>query len=338
MSIKSEIIQYANSVDIEYIGFGDIIFEERFIQSLKERREDGKLSGFEEENEYIRTDILSIHSGVKTLISIAIPYRTIEGSKEKPYLSKTSMGTDYHKVVKQKLELLSNFLMNKYNAKSENFCDIGPLCDREIAAKCGLGFYGKNTNIITEKYGSFVFLGEILTDIFIERDLRLNKQCGECELCLNACPMGAIEKPYYVNAKKCLSYISQKKEELSDFEIDKLGGSIYGCDICQDICPYNKESIPSSIKEFYPEKWNFSINEEYILNISNKEFKDTFGKTSSGWRGKRILQRNLIIAMGNSKNKDYIKLLKKIKNEKLMNYIVWAINKLEKNIVVEIQE
>lgn len=329
MVIKSEIIEFAKSIDIEYIGFGDIIFDEIFVKSLKERRESGHLSGFEEENENVRIDLNTLLPNVKTLIAIALPYKTIEMNKNKPYLSKSSFGIDYHYVLKKKLELLSQFIYNRFGGRCVYFCDIGPLADREIAKKCGLGFYGKNTNIITERYGSFVFLGEILTDIYIERNETLNNYCGECDLCIKACPVGAIEKPYYINAKKCLSYIGQKKEELSDTEIDNLGNRIYGCDTCQDVCPYNTKKVVSTVLEFYPEDWNYNINEEYILNMSNKDFKKTFFKTSSGWRGKGILKRNLIIAMGNSKNKGYIPMLQNIKDEKLIYYAKRSINKLE---------
>lgn len=329
MKIKNEIIEFAKSIGIKYIGFSDIGFEEDFVQRLKQKREKGYLSGFEEEDENKRTDLNAILNEVKTVISIALPYRTIETKKTKPYLSKSSLGMDYHKVLKTKLEQLSGFIEENYKAKCAYFTDIGPLHDREIAKKCGIGFYGKNSNIITEKYGSFVFLGEILTDIFIDRDSQAVGGCGECNLCIKACPAKAIEEPYYVNAKKCLSYVSQKKDELSDEEINKLGLRIFGCDTCQDVCPFNKIAEASNIDEFIPEKWNIDIDEEKILGMTNKEFKDSFGKTSSGWRGKDLIKRNLIIAMGNSKNREYIKILKNYKNEKLKKYIEKSLNKLE---------
>jgi epoxyqueuosine reductase len=329
MNIKSKIIEFGKSIGIDYIGFSDVEFNDEFYKSIRQRRENGHLSGFEESDENIRINTRTLLPEVNTLISIIVPYRTIEVNKDKPYFSKASLGLDYHKIVKEKLELLSSFLYNNFRAKCECYCDIGPLSDREIAKKCGLGFYGKNTNIITKKYGSFVFLGEILTDIYIDRDSELETNCGECELCIKACPVGAIEKPYYINAKKCLSYVGQKKDELSDDEINSLGNRIYGCDTCQDVCPYNSIKEISTIPEFYPEEWNYNLNEEYILNMSNKDFKEKFGKTSSGWRGNKILKRNLIIAMGNSKNKNYLQILKKQKDKGLEYYVNKAIMKVE---------
>jgi epoxyqueuosine reductase len=327
--MKKEIIKFANSIEIENIGFSNTQFNTEFILRLQERRENGHLSGFEEADELKRMDLNSLLNNVKTIISVALPYRTWEPDCGKPYFSKSSLGSDYHKVLKKKLELLKDFLHNKYGANSIGFCDIGPLHDRELAQKSGIGFYGKNTNIITHKYGSFVFLGEILTDIFIEVDEPLESQCGECTLCINACPVGAIEKPYYINAQKCLSYVSQNKKDLTEVEIDKLGMRIYGCDTCQDVCPYNIAASRSDIKEFIPMPWNRDALKFDLLNMTNSMFKETYATTTSGWRGKNLLKRNLIIAMGNSNNKDYVDVLKKIKDEKLKYYIENSIKKLE---------
>jgi epoxyqueuosine reductase len=329
MNIKSQIVEFCNGIGITSIGFSDIEFNEDFYKSIKQRRENGHLSGFEESDENIRINTRALLKEVRTLISIIVPYRTIEVNKKKPYFSRVSLGLDYHNIVMKKLELISDFLYYNFNAKCKCYCDIGPLSDREIAKKCGLGFYGKNTSLITKQYGSFVFLGEILTDIYIDRDFEIIEDCGECELCIKACPTGALERPYYLNAKKCLAYVGQKKTQLSEDEINNLGNRIYGCDTCQDVCPHNNVKEISAISEFYPEEWNYKINEEYILNMSNKDFKEKFGKTSSGWRGKRILKRNLIIAMGNSKNKDYLEILKKIRDEGLDYYVNLAIMKLE---------
>jgi epoxyqueuosine reductase len=327
--MKKEIIKFANSIEIEYIGFGSIQFNTEFISRLRERRENGHLSGFEEDDELKRIDLNSLLNNVKTIISIALPYKTSEPDYNKPYFSKSSLGLDYHKVFKIKLELLEDFLHNKYGANSIGFSDIGPLHDRELAQKSGVGFYGKNTNIITQRYGSFVFLGEILTDLSIEVDGALESKCGECTLCIDACPVSAIEKPYYINAQKCLSYISQNKRNLTEDEIDKLGMRIYGCDTCQDVCPYNKTAVNSTLSEFMPVKWSKDAIKYDLLNMTNSRFKDTFANLTSGWRGKSLLKRNLIIAMGNSGIMDYLEILKKIKDEKLEYYIENAIKKLE---------
>lgn len=322
MNIKSEIVQFANSLGIYYIGFSDIDFNSGFIEELLYRKEKGFLSGFEESDYLKRVDVKGLMKDAKTIISIAVPYKTIDIEKSKPYFSKSALGIDYHRVVIDKLSQLSEFIKEKYNGSCLYFCDIGPLADREIAKKCGIGFYGKNTCIITERFGSYVFLGEIVTDIYIERDGEKDLGCDSCDLCMRACPVQAIEMPYRLNAKKCLSYISQKKERLSLQEIDDLGTRIYGCDTCQDVCPYNRKAEKSNIKEFVPEKWNYDVDINYILNLSNKEFKSSFGLTSAGWRGKKIIMRNAIIAAGNSGREEYLTTLKNINADDEMKYYI----------------
>lgn len=212
--IKESIIEYANSIGIDCIGFTNTYFDENFITRLKERKNRGHLSGFEEQDENLRINIDLLLNGAKTIISIALPYKTIDIDKSKPYLSKSSLGLDYHRVLGNKLKAISQFIKDKFKAECVYYVDTSCLHDREIAKKCGIGFYGKNTNIITKEYGSFVFLGEIITDLFIENDTELNLTCGDCTLCMDACPTKAIEKPYYVNAKKCLSFITQKKRNI----------------------------------------------------------------------------------------------------------------------------
>jgi epoxyqueuosine reductase len=321
-----EIKEYAESIGIEEIGFCDVSFSEAFIERLRERKRYGCLSGFEEQDEEIRIQVNKLLENASTIISIALPYRTTEPDRTIPYLSRSATGKDYHGVMKEKLNLLAEFIRLKYGGKSVALCDTSPLHDREIAYKCGIGFYGKNNNIINPKYGSFIFLGELVTDIYIERSTSLENNCGDCIICLKACPARALEKPYFLNAQKCLSYITQKKEQLTPQEIELSGCRVYGCDTCQDVCPYNKKVCDHGIREFeYP-----VYNPMDILSQSNRVFKDTFGRTSSGWRGKKVLTRNLINAMGNSGKKEYIKVLQELKQNKseLDYYIDIAIAKL----------
>lgn len=330
MSIKEEIIDFARSIGIEYIGFCSANFSNDFINRLSHNLKMKYNCEFQINDIEKRINIKDYMEDAKTFISIALPYKTIEIDKSKPYFSKSSLGKDYHIVLKQKLKLIEEFLQNNYNAKTISFVDTGPFHDREIAYMCGIGFYGKNSTIITEKYGSFVFLGEILTDLYIEPSTPKKSLCGSCTICIKSCPMGAIEEEYFINSNKCLSYITQKKGDLTAIEQEKMGLRIYGCDTCQDVCPFNIKAQKSNILDFLPEEWNININEEDFLKMSNSQFNKTFRSTSAGWRGKKILQRNLIIAMGNSKNKKYTALLKNISmDNSFEGYIKNSLKKLE---------
>ncbi len=321
-----EIQRYAKSIGIEAIGFCDADFSQTFIERLKERKRLNCLSGFEEQDENVRVNVGSLLENASTIISIALPYKTSEPNKAYPYMSKSSMGIDYHKVIKEKLNLLADFISKKYGGKSIVLCDTSPLHDREIAYKCGIGFYGKNNNIINPLYGSFIFLGELVTDIYIERSISMESRCGDCSLCIKACPSKALEKPFFLNAQRCLSYVTQKKEQLTPEEISLAGCRVYGCDTCQDVCPYNRKAGECGIKEFSEPVYD-PMN---MLYQSNKEFMNTFGMTSSGWRGRKVLTRNLINSMGNSGDKKYIEVLQELREKRpeLKYYIDIAIDKL----------
>jgi epoxyqueuosine reductase len=153
--------------------------------------------------------------------------------------------------------------------------------------------------LITKKYGSFVFLGEIITDIKINPDKPIEDNCGECSLCFNSCPTKSINKIEGV-PNICLSYITQKKD-MEDKWFNKLDGRLFGCDSCQDVCPYNKKVEKSTIEELKSYEHMKNISTKELINIDNKIFKEKYGITSCGWRGKNILQRNILINLVNLK-------------------------------------
>lgn len=329
MSIRESIVNYAKSINIDCIGFSNTSFNKSFIERLKLKRELEMLSGFEEENELKRVDIEALLKGSNTLISIALPYKYKDIDKSKPYISKYTLGEDYHKVLIEKLQMIEKFINSNYNSSCMLYCDVGVLSDKEIARKSGIGFQGKNTNIITKQYGSFIFLGEIITTLKIEPSEEIANECGDCRICVNACPAKALSDNG-IDGKRCLSYITQKKEELTRKEMDMLGTRVFGCDTCQDVCPYNKGKKISNVEEFKPVDFLLNINIEEILFMTNKEFKNKYGKYALAWRGKHIIQRNLIIAAGNSNNKFYVDILKKKKDDlRLKKYVDIALEKLE---------
>jgi epoxyqueuosine reductase QueG len=156
----------------------------------------------------------------------------------------------------------------------------------------GIGFVGKNNMLITEKYGSYVFLGEIITNLYIEKDKLVQNKCGSCTVCKKVCPTGSINDKN--NANICLSYITQKKD-IEDKWFDKLDGRIFGCDTCQRFCPHNKDIKVSEIEEFRPYEFMEKANMDELLGLDKKAFRDKYIQTSCGWRGKNIIQRNVLI-------------------------------------------
>ncbi|AYE33704.1 tRNA epoxyqueuosine(34) reductase QueG [Clostridium septicum] len=298
MGIKEDILEYCSSLGLDTVGF----IKCRKFEELKDFYEDRKLKGleneFEEESIENRINPNIYMKEGKTIISIAFPYLHNIDYIENGF-SMYTRGLDYHKVVKEYLEKISNYI-NSLGGNAITFVDSNTLPERYIAYLSGIGFIGKNNMIITKKYGSYVFLGEIITDLEIQcEDIRTFseissfKECGNCEICYSECPTKAINR-IRKNSNICVSYLTQKKD-LEDKFIKLLDGRVFGCDSCQKKCPYNLEVEYSTIKDFYPLNFMNEENSDFLINMGNKEFKETFQITSCGWRGKNVLKRNAII-------------------------------------------
>ncbi len=336
MDIKEFIINKSKELNIDIIGFTDGEPLLRIEDYLKYRKEKSIVTEFEEKNLEKRINPKLIMPNCSSIIVIGMSYNV--DYNEKPdfkvrgSLSKSTWGIDYHRVLRVKLEELINEIKKEIDFEYKYFVDTGPLVDRELAYKAGIGYYGKNNNIINDKYGSFIFLGIILTDIKINSfDVPLESKCGDCNLCLTACPTGALEGSCRLNPKKCISYLTQTKDNI-DYELcEKMGIKIYGCDTCQKVCPKNKKIEYSSHKEFIPNVTKGYIDIEELMNMSNKEFKQKYGDMSGSWRGKNILKRNALIALGNMKNKENVEMLNGVLKEEnpfFKNYITYALNNI----------
>ncbi|WP_027623728.1 tRNA epoxyqueuosine(34) reductase QueG [Clostridium lundense] len=294
MSNKQKIIQYCcNVLGLDTVGFTSCRKFKELEKFLSLRKDKGYENEFEEKDILKRINPNIYMEEGKAIISIAFPYIFNKNFNNKICFSKYTMGRDYHIVVAEYLKKLCAFI-ESLGGKAKYLVDSNTLPERYIAKLCGIGFIGKNNMIITKKYGSYVFLGEIITDLELDEDEPLMCQCGECELCLKACPAGSIGEDIN-NPNVCLSYVTQKKE-IEDIWFDKLQGRIFGCDNCQKVCPYNKEIDFSGIEEFKPFVFMENPNIEEIINMNNRIFKDKYALTSSGWRGKNILIRNALIS------------------------------------------
>ena len=203
-------------------------------------------------------------------------------------------GIDYHLVIREKLSAVSDFIQTLFpDAECEIFADIGPEVDRGLAYEAGLGFYGKNKMLINDDFGSYFFIGYILCDLDLSPDTPLEKTCLGCNRCITACPGGALGEEFDIN--KCASHISQKKGDLSQSEIAilKKSGLIFGCDMCQRVCPHNNIT-PNPLREF-TEDLIHSLGIEDIEKLSNREFMKKYKNRAFSWRGKGVLERNIKI-------------------------------------------
>nr|WP_139491881.1 tRNA epoxyqueuosine(34) reductase QueG [Brevibacillus dissolubilis] len=337
---KQAIIDYAKEIGIDKIGFASA---DPFIE-LKERlvrhREKGYESGFEEPDLDKRVYPELTLAGARSLVSIALAYpsKLINPPKNEPgayrgILSRSAWGTDYHHVLRDKLQKLADFIKQlEPGAEIESMVDTGSLSDRAVAERAGLGWVGKNCALITPELGSYVFLGELLTNLPLPPDTPVEEGCGECNLCVEACPTGALIQGGQLDAQKCVAYLTQVKDFIPEQYRAKIGNRLYGCDTCQTVCPHNRKKQVQYDPAFTPDPEVAKPLLVPLLTMGNKEFKEKFGHTSAAWRGKKPIQRNAILALAHFKDKSALPVLIQVmKNDPravIRGTAAWAVGKI----------
>ena len=246
-----------------------------------------------------RTNIYNYYPQSKSVISVALNYFTGNSTKnyDPPYISNYALGKDYHIIIKSKLKELLDEIKKIDNNINGFYCvDTSPVMEREWAQRAGIGWIGKNTNLITKEFGSWVFLGELIINYELKYDPPFKEDlCGTCNLCIDDCPTDAIVEPYSLDARKCISYVTI--EHRGDFEKENsidLNEWIFGCDICQDVCPWNIKFAKQSKEEEFQDRFTIRENDfKYWNNLSEKDFKIIF-KDSAVKRTKyEGLKRNI---------------------------------------------
>lgn len=238
---------------------------------------------------------------------------TPNDAQSRGILSRYAWGQDYHRVMLPRLQALAGYLQETDpEARCRVMVDTGPITERAFAYRSGLGFFGWNSCIITERFGSWVFLGVILTTVPLEADPFVERTCRQCGRCLKACPTGAIIAPYVVNPYLCLSYVTQMKGIIPEKLRPPLGRRLFGCDTCQAVCPHNADAELGNHPEFFPHpEVGTQPSLAMVLNLTNRRFQETFARTAAGWRGKKVLQRNAVLNLGNIARENDVPLLAK---------------------------
>ena len=230
-----------------------------------------------------RLDPRLLVDGGKSVISLLLNYYPQEEQNEDSYkLSKYAYGQDYHHVIKAKLKMLQEFITQEIGeVNGRAFVDSAPVLDKAWAAKSGLGWIGKHSNLLTQQVGSFYFIAELIVDLDLEYDHRVTDHCGTCTACLDACPTQAIVEPYVVDGSKCISYLTiELKNQLPSEFKDKMDDWMFGCDICQDVCPWNKFSKSHNEPLFNPHPDLLSMTKKDWEEITEDVFKKVFQKSA----------------------------------------------------------
>lgn len=247
-------------------------------------------------NEDKRCNPALLVEGGRSIVCVALNYYPhTKSPEENPQFAYYAYGKDYHDVVKAKLQQLFDFIKSlNPSAEGRPFVDTAPVLERYWAAKAGLGFIGKNSLLIIPKRGSYFFLGELILNLDLEYDKPLSLSCGNCTRCLDACPTKAIVAPRVVDANKCISYQTiENRGEIDEVIVPNLNNRFYGCDICQQVCPWNRYSRPHKTEEFNPSQAFLDLSFERLDNLTVEEYQVIF-KGSAVKRAKYSgLKRNL---------------------------------------------
>ncbi|PXV62864.1 epoxyqueuosine reductase [Dysgonomonas alginatilytica] len=282
ISISQQIKEYALSIGFDACGICEAekieIIESNHYQEWIDK-------GYHADMDYMarnidkRCDPTLLVDNAKSIISLALNYYPHEKQSEAvPQFAYYAYGKDYHDVMKAKLQQLFDYIQTLLsNVNGRVFCDTAPVLERYWAAKAGVGFIGKNTLLIIPKRGSYFFLGEVIIDAELSYDKPLGLSCGKCTRCLQACPTGAIEQPHLLNAKKCISYQTiENKGEIDQAIVPLLNNRMYGCDICQQICPWNRYARPHTTEEFIPREEFLSMDHQSIANMTVEDYQRIF--------------------------------------------------------------
>lgn len=287
------------------------------------------------------SDPRTLQENARSVISLGLPFWS--GRLDPPddgvlrgRIARYAWGRDYHKTMKRRMKHMIGLLEDRLQREVEHraLVDTARAMDRALAERAGVGWFGKNSMIIVPGHGSWVMLGEIYLDVEIAPDLPLNQDCGRCDICINHCPTGAIVEPYRVHAPRCISYLTIEERGSIDPAIrGSMGNWVFGCDVCQDVCPYTKAAKPVEDLDFAPATVDNAFPSlERLVTQSEEEFYDLYRGTAVIRAKHRGLARNAAIALGNSGDERAVPILTAVVNEHneplVRGHAAWALQHL----------
>ena len=279
----------AETLEEEKVIFQDYLSQKRnagmhYLERTPEKRLDPRL-------------VMPEVQSVIAVIMNYFPAAVIPG-QDNFILAKYAYGKDYHTVLMEKMKVLGEYLKAELGASHvRGFVDSAPLLEKRWAQRCGLGWIGKNTLLINKAAGSFFVIGVLLTDLILDPDMPEKDHCGTCDKCLKACPTGALVEPHKLDPERCIAYHTlENKADLPETLRDRFNDRIYGCDICQDACPFNAFAKPNSEPEFFVNPELYKMHKSDWISLTEKSFKELFSETPVGHVGYARLMRNIRFA------------------------------------------
>ncbi|AFM40743.1 uncharacterized Fe-S protein [Desulfosporosinus acidiphilus SJ4] len=297
---KRKLREWAFDLGFAAVGFTTAEPVEGLDSLLEVRLDQGVSTPFESREIRERVDPRVVWPDCQGVVALAYPHpSTAVPNQGEGILARSAIGEDYHRVIQKKLHELSERMTGSHWPGALRWqVDTGPLVERAFAVRAGIGWIGRNQQLIIPGYGSFAGLALLLLDHELPSDELVQNHCGSCRKCIEACPAQILGKDIFA-AKNCYSYITQSKEVLTPAERIGLGNRIFGCDTCQEVCPHNQKRVREELRELSIPGKKRGADLLGILNLTKGEFRERFLHTAAGWRGKGVLQRNAFLALRN---------------------------------------
>ncbi|MCE2393459.1 tRNA epoxyqueuosine(34) reductase QueG [Candidatus Poribacteria bacterium] len=289
----------------------------------------------------LKRDPRQILPEAQSIVALAINYYTLDPPKSlaedssRGQISRYAWGTDYHRLIRLKLDRLATFIQKaaEEKVKTRVYVDTAPVLEREYAERAGIGWIAKNTNVIHWRAGSWFFLGGILVSIKLDTDVPLLRgSCGTCTRCIEACPTDAILAPNILDSRLCISYLTiELKGSIPHKLRPQMDNLIFGCDICQEVCPWNSKAVPTKERDFYPRKGNLAPTLLSLINMTQEQFSRRFRHSPIKRAKRRGLLRNVAVALGNWKDRAAVPALKQALNDDeslVRGHAAWALGQI----------
>ncbi len=342
ITLTQQIQERAHELGFELVGITPAQ-ESQTIQRYKHwiaKRYAGEM-GYLERHLPLKEDPRTLLQEAKSIISLAMNYYTIDPPEAltkdpgRGQISRYAWGDDYHDVIRERLLNLVEFIKStgETELKSRVFVDSGPILEREYAQKAKLGWIGKNTNLINWRTGSWYFLAEVLVSINLDYDLPpLIGSCGSCTKCIEACPTDAIIEPNLLDSRLCISYLTIELKNSIPKELrPKMGNLVFGCDICQEVCPWNSKAMPTAEPAFRPRNGNLAPELLSLIGMTQTEFSKKFKGSPIKRAKRRGFLRNVIVAIGNWKSRAAIPALRNALSDDeplIRGHAAWALGQI----------
>jgi epoxyqueuosine reductase len=342
-NIKPHLVRYARSLGFEGIAItsaAPLPRDENFLKKWLAAGHEGEMAYLRREPAR-RARPAELLPGAKSVIALVMAYQGGDSApSSEGRIARYARGRDYHKVLGKKVESFVRYIKAMApGTECRTFVDTGPLLERAVAQRAGLGFIGKNTMLITRSLGSWVFLASVVTTMDLPADAPDEHNCGKCRLCIDACPTGAITAPYSLDPRRCIAYLTiESKKPIPEDLRSRMGGWIFGCDVCQEVCPHNfRKMLPSSQpspriegRESKGEGW-LALSEVLAIR-DNQVFCQRFAGSALMRAGRAGLLRNACVAAANLDREDLIPHLQKIArndlNPTVQEHAAWALETL----------